>query len=140
MSRTLVIGRSPFADVVVADATVESHHLELVLASDGRLHATDCATYTGSWRLNPALAGVDAAADEWERLRQAFVTPQTRLRLGDYHCTVADLLTQARLRPPITVTDESLAEPSPYPGRPAAARRGRVERNAATGEIVRRRP
>jgi FHA domain. len=140
MSRTLVIGRSPFADVVVADATIESHHLELVLASDGRLHATDCATASGSWRLIPTPAGVDAAAGEWERIRQAFVSPQTRLRLGDHLCTVADLLAQARLRPALASADGAVAEPAASPGRPAAGHRGRVERNAATGEIVRRRP
>jgi len=33
--RTLVIGRSPFADVVVADPSVATHHAEIVITDDG---------------------------------------------------------------------------------------------------------
>ena len=44
--RTLVIGRSPSADVVIADASLAPHHAELVITDDGRLYLTDCATDT----------------------------------------------------------------------------------------------
>lgn len=137
MPRTLVIGRSPFADVVVAETTVAAHHLELVIADDGRLHVTDCATASGTWCHRPA---GDGSAGEWTRLRQAFVTPETQLGLGDYRCTVADLLTRARYRPLAFEAGNALAEGSRPAGRPAEPPRGRVERDAATGEIVRRRP
>ena len=45
--RTLVIGRSPSADVVIADASLAPHHAELVITDDGRLYLTDCATDAG---------------------------------------------------------------------------------------------
>ena len=47
--RTLVIGRSPSADVVIADASLAPHHAELVVTDDGRLYVTDCATDAGTW-------------------------------------------------------------------------------------------
>ena len=163
MAKTLVIGRSPFADVIIADATVAPHHLELVIADNGLLHATDCATANGTWRLLASERG-DAASPragasaggatgraptgdgtQWVRIRQVFVTADTPLRLGDYHCTVGDLLAQARSRPAEAVRSEGGGDgwrgdgwrPAGRSGPPA---RGRVERDAHTGEIVRRRP
>lgn len=147
MPRTLVIGRSPFADVVVADASVAPHHLELVIADNGRVHATDCATQGGTWQLpspsghgstNTATTG--AAAEGWVRVRQTFVTPQTPLRLGEYCCTVGELLARARKGPPPAATGEAVGEARLSPARGGLVPRGRVERDAATGEIVRRRP
>ncbi len=147
MPRTLVIGRSPFADVVVADASVAPHHLELVIADNGRVHATDCATQGGTWQMpspsrhgstNAATTG--AAAEGWVRVRQAFVTPQTPLRLGEYCCTVGELLARARKGPPPAAAGEAAGETRLSPARGGLVLRGRVERDAATGEIVRRRP
>lgn len=141
MPRTLVIGRSPFADVVVADATVAPHHLELVIADDGRLHATDCATAAGSWRLEPGAATSGETDGDWVRIRQVFVTAETQLRLGEYRCTVTDLLVRARQRPSTAAgPGDHPGDPVRYTGRPTDPPRGRVERDAATGEIVRRRP
>ncbi len=137
MPRTLVIGRSPFADVVVAEASVAAHHLELVIADDGRLHATDCASDTGSWRLRVKEVGSDG---DWVPLRQGFVTPETTLRLGEYRCNVADLLARARYRSPVADAGNSTGEGPRPVGTATEPPRGRVERDAATGEIVRRRP
>ncbi len=122
--RTLVIGRSPSADVVIADASLAPHHAELVVTDDGRFYVTDCATDAGTWVRGEAAAG-------WQPVRQGFVRPDQPLRLGDHECTVDDLLRRHRGAP---------ADASPG-GDGAAHRRvrGPVARDPATGEIVRRR-
>jgi hypothetical protein len=126
--RTLVIGRSPSADVVIADASLAPHHAELVLTDDGRLHLTDCATESGTWRQSD-----ERGASEWQPVRQAFIARNEPLRLGDHRCTANDLLRQ-RGGAPFETSGS---------GWDAAARsrmRGPVVRDPATGEIVRRRP
>jgi hypothetical protein len=125
--RTLVIGRSPSADVVIADASLAPHHAELVVTDDGRVYVTDCATDTGTW-----VQGEGRSTSGWQQVRQGFVRPDQPLRLGDHECTVDDLLRRHRGAP----ADAS-------PGRDGAAPRrvrGPVARDPATGEIVRRRP
>ena len=110
--RTLVIGRSSFADVVIADASVAPHHAELVVTPTGRLHLTDGGTPGGTWKQTPA--------GDWEPVRQAFVATDDTIRFGEHVCTPGDLL-------------RTVGGGEARPGR------GRVERDAATGEIVRRR-
>jgi predicted component of type VI protein secretion system len=125
--RTLVIGRSPSADVVIADASLAPHHAELVVTDDGRAYVTDCATDTGTW-----VRGDGRSASEWQQVRQGFVRPDQPLRLGDHECTVDDLLRRHRGAP---------ADASPGSDGAALRRmRGPVARDPATGEIVRRRP
>jgi hypothetical protein len=123
--RTLVIGRSPSADVVIADASLAPHHAELVVTDDGRAYVTDCATHTGTW-----VQGEGRSASGWQPIRQGFVRPDQPLRLGDHECTVDDLLRRHR------------GAPADASGGHGAARRrvrGPVARDPATGEIVRRR-
>jgi hypothetical protein len=62
--RTLVIGRSPSADVVIADASLAPHHAELVITDDGRLYLTDCATDAGTWIQSVARAQRMAAGPQ----------------------------------------------------------------------------
>jgi hypothetical protein len=134
--KTLVIGRSPFADVVLADASVASHHAELVVTDDGRLHVTDCAGGTGTWRGDVTEGSEDGG---WIAIRQAFIGPEEPLRLGDHLCTARDLLRAAR--EPVAIHGAAV-QPRPEGGgggrimRP----RGRVERDPRTGEIIHRRP
>ena len=123
--RTLVIGRSPSADVVIADASLAPHHAELVVTDDGRFYVTDCGTDAGTWARGEAAAG-------WQPVRQDFVRPDQPLRLGDHECTVNDLLRRHRGAPA-----------DAPPGSDGAVHRrvrGPVARDPATGEIVRRRP
>ena len=124
--RTLVVGRSPSADVVIADASLAPHHAELVVTDDGRVYVTDCATGTGTW-----VEGEGPSASGWHPVRQGFVRPDQPLRLGDHECTVDELLRRHRGAP----ADASSG------GAGAAQRRvrGPVARDPATGEIVRRR-
>ena len=126
--RTLVIGRSPFADVVVADASVAPHHAELVLTAADRLHLTDCGTGTGTWRQGPG--------GDWQAVRQAFVDRTEGLRLGDFPCTAAELLHIAGERAQARDVDPDRSRE----GGSAQRLRGRLQRDPLTGEIVRRRP
>jgi len=131
-----VIGRSPFADVVIADASVASHHAELVILDDDRFYLTDCATSSGTWQLERTVD--DVASGTWFPLRQGFVDGGAPLRLGDYRCTAAELSRAARE----VVPSEGAAAAQPGDRYESLRQRlrGRVERDAATGEIVRRRP
>jgi hypothetical protein len=134
--KTLVIGRSPFADVVLADASVASHHAELVVTDDGRLHLTDCAGGTGTWRRDATEGAGDGG---WIAVRQAFVDPEEPLRLGDHPCTARDLLRMAR--EPVAVHGAPVqARPESGGGGRTMRPRGRVERDPRTGEIIHRRP
>jgi len=132
--RTLVIGRSPFAEVVLADASVASHHAELVVTDDGRLHLTDCAGGTGTWRRQ----GSGAEDGDWVRIRQAFVGPEEPLRLGDHLCTARELLKAAR--EPVAVQGVPVQSWPGSGGGRMGRPRGRVERDPRTGEIIHRRP
>jgi FHA domain len=126
--RTLVIGRSPFADIVVADASVAPHHAELVLTDDGRLHLTDCGSAGGTWRQD--------SDGGWQSVRQAFMEGTEPVRLGDFRCTTTDLLRLAGERPAGATSALERARE----GGPAPRLRGRLQRDPRTGEIVRRRP
>ncbi len=110
--RTFVIGRSPDADIVLADASVGHRHAELVITDDGRFHLTDCGGGDGTWRAVALRGGQEV----WERTRQSFVAAGQPLRFGSLRVTVQELL--ARREPSL---------------------RGPVERDPRTGEIVRRR-
>ena len=128
--RTLVIGRSPSADVVIADASLAPHHAELVITDDGRLYLTDCATDGGTWVMSEG-----QSASGWQPVRQGFVHPDQPLRLGDHQCTAEDLLRRSRGAP----TDTS-AGAGGWEGASQRRVRGPVARDPTTGEIVRRRP
>ncbi len=131
MRRSFVIGRSPYADVVLADTSVARRHAEVVTTGDGRFHLTDCAAPTGTWRR--ANGGEDG---KWEQIRQAFVAVDEPLRLGDHACTIQSLLGD-RLD-----TEEGAGKGRwRHEGMPEAADppRGRVERDPETGEIVSKR-
>lgn len=135
--RTLVVGRSPFADVIIADPSVAPHHAEIVITSSGRLHLTDCATPSGTWRLGPNEAG--DGSSEWRPVRQAFVREDEPLRLGEYRCLAGQLVRSRPHRGEVSDRASEAAGREAHGGnrRPL---RGRVERDAVTGEIVRRRP
>jgi hypothetical protein len=130
-----VIGRSPSADVVLADTSVAPHHAELVITADGRFHLTDCASGGGTWIKGAWIKGEAGGDPDWRPVRQDFVQPAQLLRLGDYQCTVADLLRWSRAAPAAASAGGGTWE--------AAGQRrirGPVARDPTTGEIVRRRP
>lgn len=122
--------------MVIADASVAPHHAELVVTEDGRLHLTDCASASGTWREVAPKEGEAGAG--WQAVRQAFVRPEEALRLGDHRCTARELLREATARAGGTASGQEL--PGEGGGGRAARLRGRLERDPRTGEIVRRRP
>jgi predicted component of type VI protein secretion system len=128
--RTYVIGRSPAADIVLADASVGRQHAELVITDDGRFHLTDCGGGDGTWRA----VAVRDGQEIWERTRQSFVAAGQPLRFGGYRTTVEELL--ARRQP---VTHDQGPAGAPGAGGGESGLRGPVERDPRTGEIVRRR-
>ena len=130
--RSYVIGRSPYADIVLPDTSVARRHAELVVTDDGRFYLTDCATETGTWRRIPVAEG----GESWERLRQAFVTAEEPLRFGEQRATLSALV--GRPDPQGAAPDGRWrwdGPPEPAPDKP----RGRVERDPLTGEIVAKR-
>lgn len=136
--KTVVIGRSPYADVVLADASVARRHVEVVVTDDGRYFVTDCATETGCWRRVSA----DQGRDHWEKLRQGFVSAEDHLRLGDHLCTLKELLRDVELRDSAETGAGGGRGGDPGGGgtggadRRIESLRGRVERDPVTGEII----
>ena len=128
--RTLVIGRSPYADVVLADTSVDRRHAELVLTADGRYFLTDCATKSGTWHC----LGEEQGRERWQKVRQCFVGGEDALRLGDHRCTVGELLEGLEVETGNGTQGRWRGEP----GRDGSNEmpRGRVERDPRTGEIV----
>jgi hypothetical protein len=136
--RTLVVGRSPFADVVMADPSIATHHAEIVVTDDGRLYLTDCASENGTWRLDRGSGDAPGGEQHWRPVRQAFVAEDEPLKLGEHRCTAGQLVRAAREGGPREGQSVALQQERLERDRPRL--RGRVERDAATGEIVRRRP
>ena len=138
--RTYVIGRSPHADIVLADPSVARRHAELLVSDDQRLFLTDCASDAGSWR-RADHSSTDANPD-WLPLRQAFIDQHEPLRLGDYHCNARQLLQMANST--LDNGQQHNADQNGSDGlgarnEPSAMPHGAVERDPHTGEIIRRR-
>jgi hypothetical protein len=118
----------------MADPSIATHHAEIVITDDGRLYLTDGASETGTWRLDHAPGG----EQHWRPVRQAFVAEDEPLKLGEHRCTAGQLVRAAREGGPREGQSAALQQERLERDRPRL--RGRVERDAATGEIVRRRP
>lgn len=80
---TYLVGRSEEADIVLGDPTVSRLHAELVRAGDGAWYLTDRCSTGGTHLFD---------AGRWVPIAQEFVRPGDRLRLGDFACTLDDLL------------------------------------------------
>ena len=144
--RTYVIGRSPHADIVLADPSVARRHAELLSTDDGRLFLTDCASDSGSWR--QTASPINAAIPDWLPLRQAFIDHDEPLRLGDFHCSGAQLLQMAGSAVDTgNGSQNGQNGQNGHPGQdsfgarnePTTRPHGSVERDPHTGEIIRRR-
>jgi len=125
--RTLQIGRSSHADIVIADAGVAALHAELVVTSDGRLYLTDRGGEQGAF-LRAAPEG------EWAPLRQGFIEDGQELRLGGFRISAEAL----RRRAEEAMDEGPKTQGGGYGGRAVPQLRGAVERDPATGEIVKR--
>lgn len=127
------IGRNRDCDIVLTDTSVSRVHAELVETDDGRFYLTDCGSKYGTF--------VGGDKDGWSSIRQVYVDREDRIRLGEYEASIAQLLRmvpagaaprqpQHRVAPP-DAEIETASEISDLP-------KGPVERDPATGKIIRR--
>ena len=129
--RTLVIGRSPSADVVIADTSVAPHHAELVITADGRLYLTDCATDGGTWIKSEGERRTRAGS----RSVRASCSPTSRCGWATTSARPATCCVGAAARRRMRSAGGGAWE-----GAGQRRMRGPVARDPTTGEIVRRRP
>ena len=115
--RSVFVGRSRSNDVHLAHRSVSRRHAELVVADDGRIYITDCASRFG--------IHIQSRAG-WREIRQEFVDVDDILRLGDYEVPVRELLALAD-SPGSSAAHASVERPS-----------GPVTRDPRTGEVVRK--
>lgn len=80
---TYLIGRSDKSDIVLRDATVSRMHAELVLGKDGTWYLTDRNSTSGTYLHDGA---------DWLPVKQAFVHPHDRLKLGSFECSLGELV------------------------------------------------
>lgn len=134
--RNFVIGRSQFADLRLPDASIAAQHAELVVTEDGRAHVTDTGSPGGTWRR----VRDESGGETWAPIRQSFVGPNEVLRFGEHIVPVADLLRELLPKVPQGAGGGggSGSSGGGDSSRPAPLK-GPVERDPATGEIVRRR-
>ena len=125
---TYLIGRSREADIVLEDMSVSRLHAELVAGRDGTWYLTDRASSGGTCRLD---------AEGWAPIRQEYVHPGDRLRLGRFECTLDDLLrglstgSAAALEP---VASRPATAPEPLPQGEAPHPPGATAPETAGGE------
>ena len=117
--RAVFVGRSRSNDIHLAHRSVSRRHAELVVADDGRIYITDCASRFGTHVRSGA---------GWREIRQEFVDVDDILRLGDYEIPVRELLALAD------------SPGSPMADAPVDGNRpsGPVARDPRTGEVVRK--
>ena len=123
--RTYAIGRSPEAAIRISNAqrTVSMMHAEITVTDDGRLYLTDRESTNGTAVFRHG---------GWVVLRQDFVDPGERIRLGAYETTVAQLLAAL----PERRVPKPIQRPQiPVPDRDVGRVR-RPRRNPETGEII----
>lgn len=98
--RCYVIGRSQFADIVLADRTVASRHAELVETADRRWFLTDCASeggsflWTGEGRPQAGPMDDPEQGRDWLAVRQGFVTAGGYLCFGNHVSSLRSLIAQ----------------------------------------------
>ncbi len=122
--KTVIIGRSSHADIVIADGGVDANHGELVITPEGRTYRTDRGSETGTYI---------QADSGWIAIRQTFIEDTDMLRFGSFQCTGEELRQRAE-----AVIDAGAAQASGKAGQNSTQLRGAVERDPVTGEIVRR--
>lgn len=80
---TYRIGRASDADLRIDDAEISRRQVELTVTQDGRYYLVDCASSVGTFRLD---------GNEWVRLEQGYVEPDTRLAFGQLRFKLSELL------------------------------------------------
>ena len=83
--QSYTVGRSSKADIVLADAdsSVSGVHAEIVVSTEGRYFLSDAGSSNGSYVREE---------DKWSPLRQAFIEPESEIRLGNQRLVGKDLI------------------------------------------------
>jgi hypothetical protein len=135
--KTFIIGTSALADIIVDQEGVAPRHAELVVTDAGQLYLTDCASGLGTWR---AADGGGAQDDEksisWLPVRQEFIAREDLIRLGRLRCRLGELLESVSARRGSQAGQRELGDAEAEQSR---RKKGRVERDPITGQIVRKR-
>lgn len=116
MFKTLVVGRSPEADIEIKHISISRLHMELTLADNGKIFCLDRLSTSGSfvWRDNI-----------WQRFTQSYIEPHETLRLGERKILLSDLLQRVTAGKSRIDNDDEQCEPLSVKPR----------RNSETGEI-----
>ncbi len=86
--KVFLIGRHQDCDLKLDDSSVSRCHAEVVLTADGRYFITDRNSTGGTF----VHRGSDSDSDSgWRPVRQAFIDPADRLRLGTYELPASRL-------------------------------------------------
>ena len=123
--RTYAIGRGPEAPIRITDSerTVSTVHAEITVTEDGRYYLTDRDSTNGTSVFRRGA---------WRTVRQDFVDPHERIRLGGYETTAHQLIG--------TLSDRPLPVAKPRPEAPQSPKQvageRRPRRNPETGEII----
>ena len=119
------IGRAPTNDIVVTEQTVSREHAELRELGDGRFSIKDLGSTYGTAVLQ---------GEQWTAVTEAELKLESRLRLGEFETSVAELLGEADRtvvpgkmaatpppapRPPRTAAPTEVPAAPPQPPRPA---------------------
>lgn len=123
-----MVGRHQDCDLRLDDGSVSRRHAEVVLTPDGRYYLTDRNSAGGTFVFSEG---------GWQSLRQAFVTPNDRLRFGNLEVAASRL---EALRPLLGAGGSSVRAAgggAAQPQRGPDPSRGLV-RDPVTGEIIER--
>lgn len=135
--KTFIIGTSALADIVVDQEGVAPRHAELVVTDSGQFYLTDCASGLGTWRAaeDKRTKGEETAVS-WLPVRQEFVGRADLIRLGRLRCRLGELLDTVSAKRGGDAHQRDFGEAEADQSR---RKKGRVERDPITGQIVRKR-
>lgn len=105
---SLIIGRNPDRDIIIAEPSISRHHAELKQQPDGKWLLTDCNSTHGTFVREPD--------GSFQRITEACVSPGDHIRLGQVSLKVADLLAGVSAERPVP--------PKPADNRPEFIRCG----------------
>lgn len=91
--RSYRIGRGASCEIIVDHQSVSRLHAELCIGADGRYYLTDCNSRGGSFKFDKG---------DWVRVRQSFIEPTQKLKLGDQELTAEEAMERRSVR---TATD-----------------------------------
>ncbi|MDA0655267.1 MAG: FHA domain-containing protein [Proteobacteria bacterium] len=124
--KTFTIGSGSNCDIKLDRSSIAAIHAELVIAKNGKLHLTDRASKTGTFRKQ---------GEQWVPLVQDYIQPTEPVRFGDYHTSVSTLLNIIAPDGVDRLSWDGAGSNGGYNPKDVLPT-GRVRRSSETGEIV----